>query len=310
VRVAAAHERAAGAAPVDYQLLEGFSFHCRTDCGLCCYATPAADAAELVSLRTQHPETQVSPGGGGFVLLNARPNGGSCQFLVENRCGCRDVRPFPCREFPLIVHLGTRAQVALVLSCPGLDLAALQSPARADLRSGHPDGLEEELEAVRRGLEERPIGVRLRRAGARLRRVLRERGLPVDWDLNDLRTNMRADVLTPGRHDFPVPDPPDTGGSLAEAPLSFHRKYGRIAWTSTPDGWALVAVREGGGVERRVGTFTAPDTPPSLAPAGARVLEGYRRYLLRRDATAWMVLGDPAADLSTPLESLLAIRIR
>ncbi|HTT15724.1 MAG TPA: YkgJ family cysteine cluster protein, partial [Thermoplasmata archaeon] len=109
---------------LDVALVQGFSFACRPDCGLCCFASPRISPGEQHALRVVAPQATFV-GRGRDRYLSARPDGGACQFLANLRCGVHAQRPAPCREFPITVHLGERLQASVVLSCPGLDLRRL-----------------------------------------------------------------------------------------------------------------------------------------------------------------------------------------
>ncbi|HEV2231654.1 MAG TPA: YkgJ family cysteine cluster protein, partial [Thermoplasmata archaeon] len=139
----------AGPIELDVALLNGFTFDCRPDCGLCCFAGPAVTAAEAPRLIQLADASAILEGPGGLGHLREQGNGGGCLFLEEHRCRAHPVRPFPCRSFPISVHLGVRAQATLVLSCPGLAAPGLDRWARSGPGSQDPVGLAAELAAVR-----------------------------------------------------------------------------------------------------------------------------------------------------------------
>ena len=93
--------------PIDVSLLSGFAFACRPDCGLCCFTSPRVDAEDAERLRAVAPDARIVPRGRERCVA-ARPDGGACQFLTQLRCRVHEVRPAPCREFPISVHVGLR----------------------------------------------------------------------------------------------------------------------------------------------------------------------------------------------------------
>jgi Fe-S-cluster containining protein len=52
--------------------------------------------------------------------LSLKKGQGSCSFLQNGRCQVYESRPHFCRQFPFHVHVGTRVQVELDLSCRGV----------------------------------------------------------------------------------------------------------------------------------------------------------------------------------------------
>ncbi|MCI4345014.1 MAG: YkgJ family cysteine cluster protein, partial [Thermoplasmata archaeon] len=109
----------------DRTLLDGFDFACRPGCALCCYGSPAVSAVEAHQLLSIRPETELLPASQGFEQLPCRPDGGACVFLASEQCTVREARPFPCRSFPVGVHIGARLQASLVLGCPGVNVEPL-----------------------------------------------------------------------------------------------------------------------------------------------------------------------------------------
>ena len=272
-----------GDAPVrlDTELLRGFRFQCRADCGLCCYATPRVEPDERERIARRFPKARFLPEGRG-QLLAARPNGGACQFLERHRCRAHDVRPHPCREFPITVHIGHRLQASMVLSCPGLGLNALEAPdGRNNLAA--PEGLGTELAAIARRLG--PSAVRrleaTSRRGRRVERRLRQEGR---WDESEeVRARLSHDVPRPGERDFPVEDPPSVDEGVERLPLFFDGRDGPVVLSAGLGGWKAIEL-DPSGVHRVLTTLVPPDRPPELEGAAERLLVGYLRYWLDRDA--------------------------
>jgi Fe-S-cluster containining protein len=272
----------------DIDLLRGFSFACRPDCGLCCYATPAVSREERQRLLQIDPATPFDVEDGAWDQVAARPEGGACHFLTEDRCRAYSVRPFPCRTYPIHVHVGTRVQATLVLACPGLSLAPLDQWLGTEPRNP-PQGLETELAASRSEYAqvaadvwidegkraERILLKRLARRGSdespdSVRAI--ERRAPLDLDLED---GLR---LPPPGEDTPV----------AELPLFEDESLGIVVFRTVEDDvYELLRVREAGGAPEAIGQFPASEPIPSLEPAARRRLEGYLAYLLDRDASLW-----------------------
>lgn len=266
---------------VDIDLLRGFRFVCRPDCGLCCYATPRleGDEADRILRRFPHARLVVRENG---PLLAGHPNGGACQFLEGHRCRAHAVRPHPCREFPVSVHVGHRLQATAVLSCPGLGPEPLEATgARAD-RPG-PEGLDDELAAIVERLG--PAVSRRRdatsRRGHRVERRLRTQGR---WnDPEEVRERLARDVPLPDADDFPVEDPPSLDQGLERLPLYFDGRDGPVALSAGTGGWQAIELAPRGGY-RALTTVASPDRPPELDPAAERLLVGYLRYWVARDA--------------------------
>lgn len=267
--------------PFDLDLLRGFRFRCRSDCGLCCYAEPRVEPEEADRLLRAHPEVRLRSRGRDRFLF-ARPNGGACQFLEGGRCRAHALRPRPCREFPLTVHVGRRLQASVVLSCPGIDLDRL---ARADPSAAQPApvGLEEEL----RSLESRwdaAAGRRLaeaERRGHKVERTLREEGR---WQPDrQVRERWSDAPPMPGAEDFPVEAPPEAAEGLERLPIYFDGRTGPVALAGALGGWELLELAPEGGA-RELGRLVPPDRPPSLEDGAGGLLVGYLRYTLERDA--------------------------
>lgn len=266
---------------VDTGLLRGFRFRCRTDCGLCCFATPRVDRDERDRILAQFPEARFLSVGRGH-LLAVRSNGGACQFLDRHRCRAHAVRPFPCREFPITVHVGHRLQASVVLSCPGLGPGPLEvSGDRAAL--AEPEGLAEELAAIAARLG--PSAARRRaeasRRGRKVERQLREQGR---WnDPDRVRALLTEDVPLPDADDFPVEDPPALDEGVERLPLFYDLRDGPVALSGGLGGWEAIEL-DPLGRHRPLAALVPPDRPPELDAAARRLLVGYLRYWLDRDA--------------------------
>ncbi|MGA8276040.1 MAG: YkgJ family cysteine cluster protein [Thermoplasmata archaeon] len=268
-------------AKLDTTLLRGFRYGCRPACGLCCFAEPRADLPERRELLRIAPATEfVETGGASY--LRAHPNGGACGLLQDLRCSAHGARPHPCREFPIHVHLGTRLQASLVLSCPGVELDSLLEGASYAQRAP-PVGFESELASVERRVGP-ALARRLSEAGRRRGRLARALEREGRWvDENDVRRILRSRVPHPGPADYPVPDPPLADDGLELLPLYFDGRAGPVALAVGLGGWEALELRPSGGVERHLGVVPPPSSPPSLAPPAEKLLTGYLRYFLERD---------------------------
>ena len=270
-----------GRPPLDLTLLRGFRYACRPDCGLCCYAEPRVEPEERPRLLKIAPLADIASHHGGS-FLRARPDGGACQFLTERRCAAWSVRPSPCQQFPLTVHVGERLQATLVLSCPGIDLESLTQPDAWAARPA-PEGLEREISAVERRVTpavRRPREEALRRR----RRVVTMLETSDQWvDEELVREALREALPLPTAEEFPVADPPAGDDDLANLPLFFDHRKGPVAIAGGLGGWELLELSAEGGGELRA-LVPPPSRPPELAADGRRLLEGYLRYFLERDA--------------------------
>jgi hypothetical protein len=277
---------------LDVRLLAGFDFACRPDCGLCCYAEPRVEPAERSRLLAIEPETEIVGGPpGGF--LRARGDGGACPFLAGNRCRVHRDRPSACREFPVSVHLGRRLQASVVLSCPGVTLGPLSAPVR-DSAVNVRVGFVEELGSVRARIDSRTERRRLD-AGRRRRQLARKLDADGRWvDEEEVRRSVRRAVPSVTDRHFPVDDPPEAAEGLAALPLFFDGRAAPVAIAGTVGGWELLQLREEGGVAHSLGVFPPPRRPPTLTAGAQRLLTGYLRYWLERDALFGLVLLDAA----------------
>jgi Fe-S-cluster containining protein len=276
---------------LDLSLLNGFSFRCRPDCGLCCFTSPAVSEGErrkLIQLDPNVPFEELTTGEGDkeneFAHVSDQGDGGACHFLHGLRCRAYGARPFPCQSFPLMVHIGRTAQATLVLSCPGLDLNGLPGWAGARPPQGAPRGLDEEIRATKAEWAQRGgAGVvsgltPLRRRGSpRVRHALRT----FDWEA--MRSHLIPNLPLPGPEDFPADAPPGADEPLDQLPLFFDEVYGRVALREREGGWECLPLRESGGSEAPLGLFPGPDTPPKLLPDAETLLRGYLGYVVRRE---------------------------
>ncbi len=266
---------------LDIALLAGFRFSCLPGCGLCCFTSPRLEGDDERHLRDVAPDSRVVFEDG-VRRLSARPDGGACQFLRDLRCSVHGARPAPCREFPISVHVGSRLQATVVLSCPGLSLDPLaglggNSPVPAS------SGLDAELSAVRDRLT--PAAMRRRaeseRRGRRIARTLERQGRWVAEE--EVRRQLRGRRLLPTVAEFSRTDPPEKEEGLEFLPLYYDGRPGPVALAQGLGGWEALEVRpEGGGLPLAVGV--PPDTLPTLDEGAETVLSGYLRYWLERDA--------------------------
>ncbi len=269
---------------IDTTLLEGLEFACRPDCGLCCYATPAVDRAERAELLHIAPESTFVSDARGGTYIAARPQGGACQFLAQNRCRVHAARPFPCAVFPVIVHAGTRFQASAVLSCPGVSIAGRADPGSSRALPP-PRGLDTEFgraEARCRSEDGRRALASARRDGQRVERALEREGLWVPT--LQVRESLRARIPLPDSSDFPVEDPPELEEGEEALPLFFDDRLGPVAIAGHAGGWQLVELQEKGGIRAWLGVWPPPTRMPQLEAAAERALRDYLAYWLERDA--------------------------
>jgi len=267
--------------PVDVSGLSGFSYACRPGCGLCCYAEPLVTPAEKPPLLRIVPSVELVSRGR-FEFLGSHAEGGACRLLEGNRCRAHAARPSPCREFPLTAHVGVRLQATVVLTCPGVDLAALRGYQGPD-GATPPHGFETELAALRSRANRsvlRRIEVSERRR-RRIARVLTEEGR---WnEEEEVRGRLRNQIPIPTVDDFPAEDPPPLEEGLESLPLVFDGRAGPVAFAGDSGAWELFELRPTGGVARSLGIAAPPDHPPAVTEDAARTLAGYLRYWLERD---------------------------
>ncbi len=284
---------------LDTALLDGFAFACRPDCGLCCFASPRITPRERDRLRESTAQVEIV-GRGRDLFLASRPDGGACQFLRSRRCGVHALRPAPCREFPISVHVGTRLQATAVLSCPGLTLDRLVRPEVGASGSG-PSGLERELESVRSRIDA-GTARRVADAARRRRRIVRELESGGAFRPEDeVRAVLREEIPWPRDEEFPAEEPPPSGDGLATLPLYFDGRRGPVALSQGVGGWAVLELAEEGGVAADLGVVPPPERCPSTDDAGAELLRGYLRYWLERDALFGYLLQSGATEAGEDL---------
>lgn len=274
-------ETAVTSAPdIDVTLLRGVSFQCLPGCGLCCFASPRLSRKDEAELRQVSPVLRIHIEEGERRLA-ARPDGGACQFLTDLRCRVHDRRPAPCREFPILVHVGTRLQATVVLSCPGVRFDTLAN-YRPDRAVAPAEGLENELASVRARLSGEAAR-RLAEAGRRRRRVVRELVRQGRWvDDEEVRRKLEDRELVPGPTEFAPGDPPSVEEGIEFLPMYYDGRPGPIAMAQGPGGWEALELSAEGGA-RPTGTVVPPRRPPELDAAARALLSGYLRYWLARD---------------------------
>lgn len=112
---------------IDTSELEDHSYQCLDDCGLCCLCQPELDDDELEifkeaglenRLTNYHVQGQRTDEPTAIKLQGGR---GACNFLRGMRCQIHDIRPRPCRHFPVQIHLLRRVQLNANLACPGIE---------------------------------------------------------------------------------------------------------------------------------------------------------------------------------------------
>jgi Fe-S-cluster containining protein len=107
---------------VDMSELEGRAFTCDEKCGLCCLCQAEVLPHELPYFKKHHPSKVVmKEKPHRHAALELKGGDGPCSFLAANRrCQIYADRPHYCRQFPFHMHVGTRVQVELDLSCRGV----------------------------------------------------------------------------------------------------------------------------------------------------------------------------------------------
>jgi len=265
---------------IDVALLSGFGFSCLPDCGLCCFTSPRLDRDDETRLHAVSPQARIALEGR-ETCLAARPEGGACQFLDHLRCAVHAARPAPCREFPVSVHIGTRLQATVVLSCPGLRLNALVSNGSA--RSpAPPSDFESELASVRQRLTpavERPRSEAERRR-RRIARGLEDQGRWVEEE--EVRRRLGKRRLVPAPEDYHLEEPPLAEEGLERLPIYYDGRPGPMALAQGLGGWEALELSAEGGA-RPIGIAVPPDRLPTLDEDAEALLSGYLGYWLARD---------------------------
>jgi len=268
---------------LNLELLRGFSFRCRTDCGLCCFASPRVTARDQAQLLEIVPSAEIVRRGE-HRFIASRPHGGACQFLLGLRCRVHAGRPAPCREFPLDVHLGERLQATLVLSCPGLDLARLREGATHPAALAPASGLDHELLSVR-GRISPDTPRRIEHARRRRRRIARQLEREGRWRTEDeVRERLRERIPLPEPSDFELEALPSVRDGLDHLPLYFDGRAGPVGLSEAIGGWELVEIRPEGGIAQSLGVLPPIEHRPPLAAEAERLLLGYLEYWLARDS--------------------------
>ena len=273
----------------DFRLVGGFRFRCLPGCGLCCYTAPAVAPSERSRLIQLDPEVPLQERPGGWSNIASRPDGGACHFLRGERCGCHAVRPVTCAEFPLTVHVAERAQVAVVLTCPGVDLSPLTRWGDGATPGDPHRDLASEVEAIIQEVARAEAAGELRLAASRRRQVERRLGRAGRWQSEEeVRGLLRARVARLIPSEIAAGEYPDEEEELEMLPMFFEPTKGRVVWRAHPAGVEFLTLRETGGIESHLEVLDPPARSPGLATDATTLLEGYLQYLLDRDSTIGM----------------------
>jgi len=110
-----------GPLPLDLSELEGRRFICQDPCKLCCLCQPECLPGEVEYFKRNFPNRLVlKKEPHRHYALALKKGQGSCSFLKDGRCEVYAHRPHFCRQFPFHIHVGSRVQVELDLSCRGV----------------------------------------------------------------------------------------------------------------------------------------------------------------------------------------------
>ncbi len=274
---------------LDLSLVQPFRFSCRPGCALCCFTTPAVAPEERARLIAIAPAITLLPGEGGFTYVASHPEGGACQLLHDLRCSAHSARPFPCRTYPVSVHLGLRTQASLVLACPGVDLTPLRG-GDAGRHTG-PSGLEEELRTVERELARPPSVRRRERARQDFEQAVPRLELEGRWsDPDRIRDRVVSSALRNLPSAFPSSTPPALEEGVEALPFLFDPEHGRVALAGSPAGWTLLTLSPTGGGGPVLGTYPEPAWLPPFDPEAERFLAGYLRYVASRQSLVGQIL--------------------
>ncbi|MCG7845001.1 MAG: YkgJ family cysteine cluster protein, partial [Methanomassiliicoccales archaeon] len=94
---------------------------CQDPCKLCCLCQPECMPGELDYFKKNYADRLVLKREPHKHYAFALKKGqGSCTFLENGRCQVYAHRPHFCQQFPFHIHVGSRAQVELDLSCRGV----------------------------------------------------------------------------------------------------------------------------------------------------------------------------------------------
>ncbi len=187
-----------------------------------------------------------------------------------------------------MVHIGSRAQASVCLSCPGISLDHLEDFATSNARRAEPKGLEQELDRVAREFARFPVQnwlrVHQRQEEALRRRLEREDR----WESpEDLRSRLQEELPFPEADDFPANPPPPKEEGLESLPLFYEEGTGIVALSDHPRGWEVLSIRESGGIGSSLSVLVPPDRPPRLDASGERLLRGYLGLIVQRDQLLW-----------------------
>lgn len=106
---------------LDLSELEGRRFICQDPCKLCCLCQPECLGDEVDYFKKNHPDRLVmKKEPHRHYALALKKGQGSCSFLEQGKCQVYAHRPHFCRQFPFHIHVGSRVQVELDLSCRGV----------------------------------------------------------------------------------------------------------------------------------------------------------------------------------------------
>ena len=262
---------------MDLRPLAGFDFRCQPSCGLCCYTTPRVTPEERERLLSIRPELRAPTEDPGH--LPSYPDGGACRMLLGSRCGVHELRPGPCAEFPISVHLGERPQCTLVLSCPGVDLAGLDRQAPSGAPGTVGPGLAGEHVAAERSLAA-VAPARRAQSARRWTARARQSGLEDARIRPDEVDRLRLPTLEELQDD-PLPERSE---GLEVLPLFLDEGRGPVAMSRTGEFLEMFAVRERGGIDGAVTQLLLLDGPPATTEGAERRLRAYLRYVVQRDA--------------------------
>jgi len=139
-----------GPLPLDLSELEGRRFVCQDPCKLCCLCQPECLPEEVDFFKKNYPNRLVlKKEPHKHYALALKKGQGSCSFLQGVRCEVYPHRPHFCRQFPFHIHVGSRAQIELDLSCRGVWLGQGEDAMTEGLRM-----VQEKEAEIRRTLKE------------------------------------------------------------------------------------------------------------------------------------------------------------
>ncbi|MCI4347521.1 MAG: hypothetical protein L3J97_02740 [Thermoplasmata archaeon] len=182
--------------------------------------------------------------------------------------------------------MSERVQVAVVLTCPGVDLSALASWGDGSAVGNPQKDLASEVDAVVLEIARAEAAGELRSATSRRRQVERRLTRTGQWESEEevrriLRSGARG--LIPSEIDTGML--PDEDEDLEALPMFFEPAKGRVVWRAHPAGVEFLTLREAGGIESHLEVLDPPGRPPELLPKARASLVGYLSYLLERDST-------------------------